>query len=58
MSDQPLTHAEFDARESRLRLDIEDARKELNRARSHWDRLCEELRELRYARRQQLKDAR
>jgi hypothetical protein len=53
---QPLTDAEFDERERRLRADAEDARQTLNRARAHYEQLCDELRDLRIARREQQKD--
>ena len=40
-------------RERRIREDLEDARMTLNRARQRFDNLCEELREIRLARREQ-----
>ncbi|MFG2913313.1 hypothetical protein ACGF0D_10540 [Kitasatospora sp. NPDC048298] len=49
-----LTAEQWNERERRLDADIEDARKALNLARDHFDRLCEERREMRYQRRQQL----
>jgi hypothetical protein len=49
-----LTAEQWNERERRLDADIADARKALNNARDHFDRLCEELREMRYQRRQQL----
>lgn len=49
-----LTADEWDDRERRLDADINDARKALNIARDHFDRLCEGRREMRYQRRQQL----
>jgi hypothetical protein len=50
---QHLTAAEWGERERRLDADIEDARKALQAARAHFDRLCEERREMRHQRRQQ-----
>ncbi|MGW2371751.1 hypothetical protein [Kitasatospora sp. NPDC001683] len=52
-----LTAEQWDERERRLDADIADARRALNLARDHFDRLCEELREMRYQRRQQLATA-
>ena len=55
MADTPqhLTAAEWDERIRHLDADITDARKALDAARNHFDRLCEERREMRYARNQQ-----
>ncbi len=50
---QHLAAAEWDERIRRLDADVADARKALNVARGHFDRLCEERREMRYARSQQ-----
>ena len=50
---EPLTEEEYEERQRRLEEDIEDARKAFNAARSRWDQLCEEARELRYQWRQQ-----
>jgi F0F1-type ATP synthase membrane subunit b/b' len=49
-----LTAEQWDERERRLDADIADARKALQNAQGHFDRLCEERREMRYQRRQQL----
>lgn len=46
-----LTDAEYDAREQRLKADVEDARQTLNRARANFDRISDELRDLRIVRR-------
>jgi hypothetical protein len=53
MAATPPTAAEWDERERRLDADINDARKALNLARDHFDRLCAERREMRLARRRQ-----
>ncbi|HEX5565413.1 MAG TPA: hypothetical protein VFY14_00460 [Streptomyces sp.] len=42
-----MTEEEYEERRRRLSEDIEDARQTLNRARSRYDQLCDELRNLR-----------
>ncbi len=49
-----LTAAEWNERERSLDVDINDARKAFNLARDHFDRLCEQRREMRCQRRQQI----
>lgn len=44
---------EYEAQRQRLSADIEAARQALNRARGHYDRLCDELRELNYQQRKE-----
>lgn len=50
-----MTEEEYEERKRRLGENIEDARKALNKARSRYDQLCEDARELRYQWRQQQK---
>jgi hypothetical protein len=52
VTDTPPDDTDLDERERRLRADIQDARKALNRARDRFDQLCEELLDLRYERQQ------
>lgn len=47
-----LTTAELDERERRLRADLEDARATLNRTKRRLDRIANELRDIRYQRRE------
>ena len=47
---QPATVAELDERVRRLQADAADAREAVNRARAHYDAICNELRDLRYLR--------
>ncbi|MFJ9448198.1 hypothetical protein ACIRRH_41240 [Kitasatospora sp. NPDC101235] len=46
----PPLDADLDERERRLQADAEDARQTLNRARSRYDQICEELRAIRIER--------
>jgi hypothetical protein len=48
----PLSTEELDAHERRLQAEFEDARRTLNIARSNFDRIANELRELRVTRRE------
>lgn len=48
-----MTRDEYEAQERRLNDDIEAARQTLNRARTNFDRLCDELRALRQEWREQ-----
>ncbi|MET8694746.1 hypothetical protein ABZV65_19635 [Streptomyces bauhiniae] len=52
-----MTEEEYQDRKRRLEADIEDARKAFNKARSRYDQLCEDARELRYQWREQQKAA-
>ncbi|MFE1321639.1 hypothetical protein [Kitasatospora phosalacinea] len=52
MTDTQPTAAELDERERRLRADFEDARTALNRAQRRLDRITNELRGIRYQRRE------
>lgn len=54
----PPTDAELDERERRLRADFEDARAALNRAQGHFDRIANELRDLRIERQQRANETR
>jgi hypothetical protein len=47
--------SDLDARERRLRADFEAARATLNRAQGNFDRIANELRDLRYERREREK---
>ncbi|MFE2346438.1 hypothetical protein [Kitasatospora cineracea] len=47
-----LTTAELDERERRLNADAEDAKKALWKARSRYDAICDELRDIRIQRRE------
>ncbi|MGA5820861.1 hypothetical protein ACPC54_23710 [Kitasatospora sp. NPDC094028] len=53
MTNTPLPgdDTDLDERERRLRVDVEDARTTLQRAQGHFNRIADELRELRYERR-------
>ncbi|MFI6117445.1 hypothetical protein [Kitasatospora sp. NPDC051164] len=46
----PPTDTDLDERERRLRADAEDARQTLNRARSRYDQICNELQAIRIER--------
>lgn len=46
----PPTDADLDERERRLQADFEDARKALQNAQGHFDRIANQLRDLRYER--------
>lgn len=48
-----MTPAEYEARMARLKADAEDARKALARAQAHYDSICDEMRNLRIAQREQ-----
>lgn len=48
-----MTREEYEERQRRLGKDIEEARKTFVNARSRYDQLCEDARELRYQWRQQ-----
>ncbi|WP_282204503.1 hypothetical protein [Kitasatospora fiedleri] len=50
MTDTQPTADELDERERRLRADFEDARTTLNRARANFDRIADELRDIRLLR--------
>lgn len=52
-----MTEEEYEQRKRRLEQDIEDARKAFINARSRYDRLCEDARELRYQWREQQRAA-
>lgn len=49
-----MTDAEYEARLARLRADAESARVALNNARSYYEGLCNEIRDLGIARREEL----
>jgi hypothetical protein len=52
-----MTREEYEEQQRRLDAEIEDARKAFNAARSRWDQLCEDARDLRYQWREQQKAA-
>lgn len=52
-----MTREEYEEQQRRLEADIEDARKAFVNARSRYDQLCEDARELRYQWREQQKTA-
>ncbi len=52
-----MTQEEYEEKQRRLEADIEDARKAFVNARSRYDQLCEDARELRYQWREQQKTA-
>lgn len=52
-----MTEEEYEERKRRLEEDIEEARRAFNKARSWYDQLCEDARELRYQWREQKKTA-
>ncbi|MEU1043947.1 hypothetical protein ABZ400_02170 [Streptomyces sp. NPDC005897] len=51
-----MTSEEYEERERRLTVEIDDAYKAFNRARDYWDRLCRERLDLRWQWAQQQRD--